>query len=169
MRGLGLWTKFGASWGAEGAVAGRSKRGGPGFGAVAIVIVLMVGVPAAYFGWQRHIEKATALAREWTITGPPCPAISSQAYAAGPVKATESFALGEVSMGRGFGHVSCSYIASDGGRGLDDFPVCQFTSPGVLHVTTPKGEFYFAPGAGPATVSVPNGTPQCVMAGKFRG
>ena len=146
-----------------------AKRGGLGFGAVAIVIVLLVGAPAAYFGWQRHIEKATALAREWTIAGPPCPSITSQAYRAGPVKASQTFALGEVSFGRAFGHVSCSYIASDGGRGMDDYPVCQFTSPAVLHVATPKGEFYFAPSTGPATVSVPKGVPQCVMAGNFKG
>ena len=150
-------------------VSRGSRRGGLGFGPVAIVIALAVGAPSAYFSWHRHIEKATALAREWTIAGPPCPAISSQAYAAGPVKASQAFDLGDVRFARGFGHVSCSYIASDGGRGLDDYPVCQFTSPGALHITTPKGEFYFAPSTGPATVSVPNGAPHCVMAGNFKG
>lgn len=134
--------------------------------AAALLVVL---VPAAIWSWQRHLETAVANAKEWTVAGPPCPSVTRQAYLAGAVHATQEFQLGDFGFGRAYGHVSCNFVANDGGRGLGDYPVCQFTSPAVLHVTTPKGEYYFFPSTGPATVSIPQGVPQCVMASKFKG
>ena len=150
-------------------LADRPKGRGLWMWLVVFVACAVVIVPAAIWSWNQHIEKATANAREWAIAGPPCPSLTRQAYLAGAVHATQDFQLGEFSFGRAYGHASCNFVAYDGGRGFGDYPVCQFTSPAVLHVTTPKGEFYFFPSTGPATISIPHGTPQCVMAGNFKG
>ena len=49
-------------------------------------------------------------------------------------------------------------------------PVCQFSGPSLLTVTTAKGTFYFAPGTGkPATVMTRDGVPSCVLASNFKG
>lgn len=149
--------------------ADRPKGRGLGMWLLILVALAVVIVPAAIWSWNRHIELATADAGEWTIAGPPCPRLTRQAYLAGPVHATQEFQLGDFSFARAYGHVSCNFIAYDSGRGFGDYPVCQFTSPAVLQVKTPQGEFYFFPSTGPATVSVPHGTAQCVMASNFKG
>jgi hypothetical protein len=149
--------------------ADRPKGRGAGVWLLIGIGCLLVLVPAAVWSWNRHIEAAVANAKAWTITGPPCPTLTRQAYLAGAVHADHAFQLGDVGFARAYGHVSCNFIANDGGRGLGDYPVCQFTSPAVLRITTPQAEVYFFPSTGPATVSVPHGTPRCVMASRFRG
>jgi hypothetical protein len=134
---------------------------------LAIIVVALVA--GGFWAWNRHVEMAVAEAQAWTIKGPPCPALTKQAYLAGAVHATQSTQLGDITFERAFGHVSCNFIANDGGRGVGDYPVCQFTSPAVLHIVTPKGEFWFFPSTGPATVSVLHGQAQCVMAANWRG
>jgi hypothetical protein len=149
--------------------SGPPRRRNWGLWALIVLAALAVITPVAIWSWNRHLEKAVAEARDWTIAGPPCPSLTAKAYAAGAVRASREFQLGDVTFGRGYGHASCNFIAYDGGRSLDSFPVCQFTSPAVVHVKTPKGDFYFFPSTGPATVSVPHGQPECVMAANWRG
>lgn len=136
---------------------------------ILLAVIVAALIPAGIWSWRRHIELATAEARAWTIAGPPCPTLTRQAYEAGPVRATLQVQLGDISFDRAYGHVSCNFIAYDGGRGFGDYPVCQFTSPAVVHVSTPKGETWFFPSTGPATVSVPHGVPRCVMAANWHG
>ena len=70
-----------------------------------------------------------------------------------------------------YGHVACAQIHADGGRSLfRGYPVCQFTSPGVVVVRAGGTASLFAPGLGePATVTVRNGDAHCVMAANFHG
>lgn len=130
----------------------------------AVLFVLVFG--AAFL---QHQRQRVADAQEWKIEGPPCPTLTAQAFAAAQMKAPKGLTFDGVRFARRFGHVDCNEIAYDDGKGLGGFPVCQFTGPGTLQVTTPKGDFFFNPGVGqPATVAVPHDAPTCVMASNFR-
>jgi hypothetical protein len=133
-----------------------------------------VAVTAVIAGLAEHgaIAKRRALnvaaAKEWTISGPPCPAITARQFVQRGLKAPQAFEYDGLVIGRQFGHVSCGALAYDNGRSLSTYPVCQFTGPGVLRVQTRKGEFFFEPGLGkPATISIPHGVPACVLASHF--
>ena len=147
---------------------GAPERGRPRL----LLLTAVVGAVllAATFGysWKVHREEAIADAAAWTITGPPCPSLSHQAFLATGLKAEHVFEYDDVTFTRGVGHTSCAVISANGGRGPGSFPVCQFTGPAAVVVTTKSGVFYFAPGYGhPITISVPNGHPQCVLKSNF--
>jgi hypothetical protein len=135
--------------------------------AMAVVVYGAVGKEA------QHRAEVIAEAKAWTITGAPCQSLSARSYftqlQASDMRATRAFDFMGVTFARAFGHVSCSEIHEEGGRSDATFPVCQFTSPGALEVTSGQGVFYFFPQAGPATISVHGGRPQCVLASKFKG
>jgi hypothetical protein len=133
----------------------------------AAALTLAVAIPAAVLTGSLLKNRREAIAS--TIDGPPCPTLSRASYEAQPVKALKAIEYGGVVLARHAGHVNCSPVTYDGGRGFGTFPVRQFTSPGVLKVTTRKGAFFFAPGVGQAaTVSAPRGVARCVLASKFR-
>src|SRR5690606_26452424 len=92
--------------------------------------------------------------------GPPCPA--GEPVATMP----KTLVLERVGFGSRSGHSACTVLNGDEGRSRSTFPVCQFTSPGLVRVTTPDGQStWFAPPPGrPATVSVRGGRPACVVA-----
>lgn len=136
--------------------------------AIAVVVALAVPTLIAVLSLQKNRREAVALAEANLVTGPPCPAVSAAAFAARGFKVKNPLNYDGAVMWRSAGHVSCSPIAYDGGRGLDTYPVCQFTSPAALKVTTAKGDFYFVPGIGkPATVATPQGVARCVLASNF--
>ncbi len=132
-------------------------------GCGALVAIAVLGI------WLARLPQAVTRARAWAISGPPCQTQPRRVFDASVVKPREAFEFDDVTFIRGYGHASCTEIVNDGGRGIGTFPECQFTSPAVLQVTTGKGDFYFLPGAGPATVSVHHGEPSCVRAGWFKG
>ena len=136
-------------------------------GLVVGVGVLLVVVIAASVVFIVQRGQAIAEAQDWAITGPPCPTTTAAAYAANLQHAPISSDFNGVTFGREFGHVSCSAIVNDGGRGFGTFAECQFTSPDQLKVTTPKGDFYFYVRGKPATVAIHDGVPSCVLAAKF--
>lgn len=116
-------------------------------------------------GYLKRHGEAAQLAKDWTLTGPPCPTVTADAFQAQGLKAPKGFEYGGVRMYRQFGHVSCVKLKAKDG---EEYPVCQFTSPANLKVTTSKGDAYFAPGLGkPATVSTQGGVARCVVAGNF--
>jgi hypothetical protein len=142
-----------------------------------IGVVLLLGA----LGWNlaRYWSGQIAETREWTIPGPPCPALSRQALiAAGLQAAPEGDLRGfgdltsdydGVRFSRRFGYMSCAAVRENGGYSLDSHPVCQFTRPGVVTVASAKGVFYFNTGSNaPATVSVKDGVPACVLANRFK-
>lgn len=131
---------------------------------VAAAVTAAIWVPSLL----AHRADAISTARAWTIHGPPCQALTPAASRKQWYKASKAFEWDGVTFARGAGHASCQDVGYRGGRGLGVFPVCQFTSPEILAITTGKGTFYFAPGLGrPATVSVQHGLPSCVAASNF--
>jgi hypothetical protein len=146
----------------------RRRRGPPIF-LFAGLAVVAIGVAAvvALLLYQR--QQGVAEAREWAITGPPCPTESASAYTANLEHAPMSFAFEGVAFAREFGHVSCNAIVNDGGKGSGTFPECQFTSADQVKVTTKRGDTYFYVRGKPATVAIHNDTPSCVLAAKFGG
>jgi hypothetical protein len=149
--------------------ARRKRRRGSSVGIVAIVvgIPLLLGTALVSVLVQRHqaIEEAAA----WAIAGPPCASLTPAAYQAGPQHPFESFTYEGVGFGREYGHVSCNAVVNNGGRGFGTFAECQFTSAGVLKITTKNGDFYYSTGSRPSTVAVHQDRPSCVMAGHFTG
>ena len=152
-------------------------------GLAPIHIALLVGLIALAAGLGlllfRYWSNEVAETRAWTIAGPPCPALTHQALiSAGLQPAAEGDIRGfpDISEGydgaifaRRFGYLSCAVIRENGGLSLDTYPVCQFSRPVVLTITTAKGTFYFHTGdSAPATVSVKGGVPSCVMANRFK-
>jgi hypothetical protein len=107
---------------------------------------------------------AISKARDWTAIGAPCPTLSVAAYQASGNRIAHVIDYDGVSLGRGYGYVNCDEIADDGGRGRGVIPICQFNSPTILQVTTKRGRFYYFTQSSPATISIVDGVPRCVMA-----
>ena len=134
----------------------------------------LIGVVAVVAGsapnFLRQRAAAVAEAKAWTITGPPCPQLPISETVRQPT-AIKSFGYAGSGFAYAYGHVACAQIHADGGRAwVRGYPVCQFTSPGVLIVETGANRTLFAPGLGErATVSVQDGAPRCVMASRFYG
>jgi hypothetical protein len=133
----------------------------------AAVVVLVVALAAGGWFWSRPVNIRQA--RLWAISGPPCPAVAAQVFAAYPIKPQMDFEFSGVTFTHAHGNADCQDIHDDGGEGLGTHPVCQFTAPTVLKVTTRKGDYYFIPGLGRATVTVQGDVPTCVRAAWFSG
>lgn len=137
---------------------------------LAAVIGAVVAAASTAPSVLRERARAIAEAKAWSIDGPPCPQLPITETVRQPT-ATRSFGYAGAGFAYAYGHVACADIHEDGGRSmLRGYPVCQFTSPGVVIVETGKTRTLFAPGLGRrATVSAPGGVARCVMAGKFYG
>jgi len=137
---------------------------------LAVAAAIAVGLPAWLVG-QSYLGKREAalfLAREAAVDGPPCPTLTRAQFEAQGFKAPKATFYEGVTFARQFGHMDCRSLRYGAGWGTEVYPVCQFTSPRSLKVTTRKGEWYFAPGPGqPATVGAPRGQARCVMASNF--
>jgi hypothetical protein len=139
--------------------------------------VAFLGAVAAalgFIGWLvggaylRDRRAALELARDWTIEGPPCPSLTKAQFEARGLRAQKGVFYDGVTFYRRFGHMSCSPLRYGGGWGLSVYPVCQFTSPQALRVTTKKGEWFYAlPPGQPATIATPHGQARCVQAANF--
>lgn len=144
---------------------GRPKLSAP---VVVVALGLTAGVAALAYS-QIHaraleIASATASTRAWELKGPDCPPPSG--WSADPKYApAKTFIFNGIKFARRTGHADCSAVAAPKGQGLDYVPLCQFTGPLILEITTDKGVYKFAPPAGnPATVSVVHGVAKCVVA-----
>lgn len=139
-----------------------------------IVICVAAAVAIALPAWllaQSYLGKRQAalfLASEAEVAGAPCPSLTRAEFDGRGLKATKATFYEGVTFARQFGHMECRALRYGGGWGAKVYPVCQFTSPKALRITTARGEWYFAPGPGqPATVGAPNGQARCVMASNF--
>lgn len=136
--------------------------------AIVVGLGLAAGVGALVYSQNQsralQIASATAAARPWELKGEPCPAPTG--WAADPAYApNKAFIFNDIRFSRRTGHADCNAVAAPAGHGADYFPLCQFTGPSILAVTTPKGVFKFAPEVGkPATVWVLDGVARCVVA-----
>ena len=130
-------------------------------GAVGVgVIVLAVG---NHLRRATIIEQSTASLPAGALEGEPCAVMTKAEYEARGAKAAHAFITNDIRYERRYGHADCSIVKA-GGAGNDFVPVCQFSGPAQVVVTTDKGAFYFAPGVGrPATVATRDGMPTCVI------
>jgi hypothetical protein len=135
-----------------------------------VAAAVAVGLPG-WFLAQSYLGKRDAalfLASEATVDGPPCPSLTKAQFESHGLKAKKATFYEGVTFARQFGHMECRSLRYGSGWGTEVYPVCQFTSPKSLKITTSKGEWYFDPGPGqPATVGTPHGEARCVMASNF--
>lgn len=142
----------------------RTRPGRYPLGVLAVVGFVLLSGLIFWATRMKHEPEAIATAKTFAFSGPPCPALTEQAFRARGVTLGNDFEHGGVWFSRQFGHASCDNVATHGGKGLTTYAVCQFTSPQTLKVTTGKGVWYFAPGTGqPVAVSLEGGTPHCMM------
>lgn len=136
--------------------------------AAAVGLGLVVAGSLPNFMRQRAADIAEAKA--WDIKGSPCPQLPLREIERQPLT-KKSFGYAGVSFAYAYGHVACAEIHADGGKSLfRGYPVCQFTSPGLVIVEMAGTKTLFAPGLGErATVTVRDGKAHCVMASRFYG
>lgn len=148
-------------------MAKKIKIGRHAFTAIQLVstiagVAVVVGTIGGVWFFQRMT--AIAKARDWTAVGAPCPTLSRAAFLASGVPMAHVMVYDDVRFGRGYGYVNCNEIAAHDGRGPGIVSVCQFNNPSVLQVTTRRGDFFYATQTSPATVSITDGAPKCVLA-----
>lgn len=136
----------------------------------AVSAAVALAIPSWMFGgsYLRQREAALSRASEARIVGPPCPALTRAQFEAQGLKAPKATLYADVVFARQFGHMDCRLLRYGAAWATEAYPVCQFTSPSALKITTPKGEWYFATGVGqPVTISAPHGQARCVLASNF--
>jgi hypothetical protein len=151
-------------------VRARRRLTGGQLVTLGLAALLFLAVAGWLYGGSalRRRTEALARAQEAAIEGPPCPQLTAAQFAARGMKAPKGVLYEDVVFYRQFGHMSCHALRYGAGWGNRVYPVCQFTSPNALRVTTAKGDWYFAPGFGqPATVGAPHGLARCVRAANF--
>jgi hypothetical protein len=135
---------------------------------IAAAVVVLSAAGLIGFNWWRTQTANISVAKAWNVEGPPCPTLTAVEFEAGRYTAAKSFDYDGILIARHSGHVSCSDVKQGGGKSLFVDRVCQFTSPAVITVTSAKGAYYFAPGAGHgATVAIHDGVPRCVLGSTF--
>lgn len=129
-------------------------------GAVVAVIAAAAGIVVLHT--QQRRAEGMAEYKAWMAAGAPCQALAKGEF--DPSQTPQVTSFGGIKVERSHGAAQCHEILNDEGRGQTLFPVCQFDHPGVMEVSTRKGLFWFSPGyVSPATISVENDTPRCVV------
>jgi hypothetical protein len=133
----------------------------------AVVIVASLGICAFIYLAQKT---ASAVEAEfWSLQGQPCPVMAQAAYegAWGKPQVTP---YGGASFEYRVGHMMCTQRRDerqDGEASLH--PVCQFTGPVFLGVTTARGRYFFEPPyTHAARVGIVNGEARCVLIPRFK-
>lgn len=137
---------------------------------IGLALLTTAALPVWTFGgsYLKRRDAALNLASEWRIDGPPCKALTKAEFEAQGLRTRKATLYEDVTFHRQFGHMSCSALRYGSGWGQAVYPVCQFTSPRAVRVTTAKGDWYFALAPGqPATVAAPHGLARCVQAANF--
>ncbi len=134
---------------------------------IAAVVLAAIGLVTGFELIDRFLEvrDSTVQGNAVGIAGPPCPSVSRAEFVAQGLETRWVSNFNGVIIGRRFGEVSCSEVATKGGLGVASHPVCQFNAPDVLAVRIGKEMSYFRPGIGrKASVVVRNGAPRCILA-----
>jgi hypothetical protein len=138
--------------------------------------LLAAFVTVAWLAWDAHrirrelTAELRTEASHWDIKGPPCPVVGSANAAGRGRLANRTLEFHGATFGRRFGHVSCTVLGVKDTTLKGAYPACQFTAPAVVRVSINSKTYVFEPGVGhSATVWIPDGIPQCVVAAKFRG
>jgi hypothetical protein len=132
---------------------------------VVAAVVVMGTLPAGWIKDRRAaLAESDGVKQGWSMAGPACPRISRAGFLARGLVVNKGVEVGEVTLERRFGAVSCFVLAS-GLFGDKDYAVCQFTGPEVLRITTERTEAYFVTPIGrPAAVSMQDGVARCTLA-----
>jgi hypothetical protein len=154
--------------GAANIPGGFSKPEGFRFPRWAIVSVVAAGIAISLglslYDRVLNVRDATLETGANAIAGPPCPTVTAADFKARQLETRYASEFNGLTFNRRFGQVSCSEVAN-GAFGVKSYSVCQFSGPDVLAVKTPTGMSFFNPGIGrKASILVPHGAPQCVMA-----
>lgn len=140
----------------------RRRKIAPGH--IAVGVCLGIGVVAAGAGLYLRHQSQAAEAAAWAPSGPPCPTETKAAYLAADTPASHVFVYDDVHYARAYGLVACNEVVDRTGHSLGKIAVCNFNSPTHLVVTTKAGEFHYATGSKPASVTLAGDTPICVQA-----
>lgn len=132
------------------------------------ILAMLLAIPGLIVAetWIGKIRTRQA----WTIAGPACPVVQQpERRVVGTKRKPRTHTFQGVTFTRWFGHVSCLTLPEGGLFNDRRYPVCQFSGPGAVSVTTGGRTVIFQPGvAKRATVKVLGGQPSCVVAGWFR-
>jgi hypothetical protein len=123
-------------------------------------LLLLVG--GAGWCWEQQLG-AIRTAQAWTIEGPPCPVVRGTAQFGYAPKVMDTFQFVGTRFSRVYGYVKCLAISDHGGTGWGQVPVCRFNSPMLLDVTAPGGHATYFTQMSPATVTIVQGRPSCVL------
>lgn len=151
-------------------VRARPRMGAGQRAVIVAAAALAAGLPAWVFAgsYLKDREAALQRAREWEISGAPCAELSAAEFEARGLKVRKGTVYEGITFYRQFGHMTCTGLRYGSGWSGALYPVCQFTTPKVLKVSTRSGERYFDIGPGrPATIAVPRGEVRCVLAAHF--
>ena len=140
----------------------------------AVVVALLAVIAALASDWTMRQASLVAEAARWKIEGAPCRSVSKAEYDA----ATDAFLpagytglkveIDDVKLAWSSGDSACHDILDAGSLLLDTHPVCQFTHPRKVRVTSPAGEHFYLTGESPATVSAAPTGVACVLNAKLR-
>ena len=110
-----------------------------------------------------------AMRHAWAIRGPACREVPEVPIASRGAKPPHPFTYMGVTFARQIGNVSCAAVPDDGWMPQTDHPVCQFSAPGAVAVTTGGRSVVYDVGVGrAATVTFKDGRLGCVIGGWFR-
>ncbi len=131
---------------------------------IAVLLLAVASIPLTVF--YGTLAEHHALKAEWAIGGPACEVPEA------PIRfhrAPQAFIYRGVGFSRQYGNVNCIVAPEGNILSSAGHTVCQFSSPGAVRVTTGGRTIIYEPGLGrPATVSIRDGAPSCVVGGWFR-
>jgi hypothetical protein len=106
-------------------------------------------------------ERSEAPAPE--LAGTPCATLTAEAFQQRGATLKNSSTLGAVTLRRQFGKAECAATTDGEGKGVGA-GTCEFSSPGVTHVSANGADHYFdIPVGEPATIQVSGGDVRCVL------
>ena len=125
-----------------------------------LLLVAFIPLQVGYGTWAEH----RALTDEWKIAGPACPG-KVHDWRWSPPRTIRYKGVG---FSRQYGGIYCEAVPEPGLLSKATYPVCQFSGPARIIVTTADRSTVYEPGIGKrATVTVRKGKVSCVVAGWF--
>jgi hypothetical protein len=127
--------------------------------------VLAVLLPASFVPKMIQQRNANvAEAKAWSMPGEPCPTVTKAGYDTAPLPRAKGTEYEGVLFERRLGHMECTLLHADGGKSGKTYPVCRFSSPGMVGVETSDKAAFFAPKQGKSVlVSLESGEPTCLV------
>jgi hypothetical protein len=142
----------------------RLRHSGPWQTAGIVAVMLAVASIPLSIAYGTLMDRQ-ALEEDWVIAGPACPVVGHAMWFHRP---PHKFSYQGVDFTRQYGSVSCMVLPDDGALSKARHTTCQFSSPAAVSVTAGGQTTIYEPGIGhPATVTIRDGRPSCVVGGWF--